>query len=43
MYIGEVLAPSSQTVRSLLRPLAGRADWENDLSIDPMDLTNSKI
>ncbi len=34
---------SSQTVGSLLIPLANKASWENNLGIIPMDLTNSKI
>ncbi len=43
MYLGEGLAPYSQTEGSLLIALAGKASWENDLSIAPMDLTNLKI
>jgi hypothetical protein len=39
-YLGSVLAPS--TVASLLRPLAIKANWENDLSTVPIGLTNSK-
>ncbi len=43
MYLGEGLALSSQTVGSLLITLADKAGWENNLSIAPMDSTNSKI
>ncbi len=37
------LAPFSQTVGSLLIPLASKAGLENDLSIAPVDLTNTKF
>jgi hypothetical protein len=37
------LAPFSQTVGSLLIPLAGKAGLENNLSIAPVDLTNTKF
>jgi hypothetical protein len=37
------LAPSSQTVGFLLILLAGKASWENDPNIAPMDSKNTKI
>ncbi len=36
-------APFSPVVGSLLIPLANEVVWENDLSIPPIDSTNSKI
>jgi hypothetical protein len=42
-YFGGGLAPSSQTVGSLLILLIGKASGENDLRIVPMNLTNSKV
>jgi hypothetical protein len=43
MYLVGGLAPFSQYVRLLLIPLASKVNWENDLIIAPIDLTNSKI
>ncbi len=42
-YLGGGIAQPIQAVGSLLIPLAGEARWENDLSIAPMGLTNSKF
>jgi hypothetical protein len=42
-YLKGGIASSSQTVGSLLIPLAGKANKGNDLSIVPMDLTDLKI
>ncbi len=40
--IGDGLALSSQTVGSFIESLvAGKARWENDCGIAPMDLSNS--
>jgi hypothetical protein len=41
--LGGGLAPSSQTVGSLLIPPGWKTSWENDLCIAPMDLTNIDI
>ncbi len=42
-YLG-VLAPSSNcSILIETPPLAGKACWENDLSVAPMGLTNSKF
>jgi hypothetical protein len=43
MCLGGGLAPSSQTVGVLFVSRAGKASWENNLSIDTMDSTNLKI
>ncbi len=42
-YLGDELTPSSQTVGSLLIPLAAETSWENDMSTAPKDSTISKI
>jgi hypothetical protein len=42
-YLGGGQAPFSPIVGSLLIPLANEVVWENDLSIPPIDSTNSKI
>ncbi len=40
--IGGGLALFKQTIGSLWEPMADKASWENDLSMAPMDLKNSK-
>ncbi len=42
-HSGGGLAPSSQTMESLLNPMGDKASQESVLSITLMDLTNSKI
>ncbi len=43
MYLGNGQSPFSQTVGSLLIPPGRQSQLENDLSLAPIDLTNSKI
>ncbi len=43
MHLGNGQAQSSQTVGSLLIPPGRQSQQENDLSLAPIDLTNSKI
>ncbi len=43
MDLGDGLAACSQTVRSLLIPLASKASLENDLSMARIDSTKSEI
>ncbi len=43
MYLLGGLAPSSQTVGSLLIPLASFADQKKDLILSPVDSVNFKI
>jgi hypothetical protein len=42
-YLGGGLAPSSQTVGSLLYSLASKTDQKNDVSITQIESTKSKI